>query len=236
MTKPGEVITQLPMSCLAAFVAKAGRSPESILRPYKFREVGEGHARIICHPPATVLIRKFYKLGKDFKILDSATAEWRRKANSTENKSVHARLLSNIAAIDAFRVHFAGRDFEVLPVHRISCQIGQLVFAASPDLWVRENGEERLIKIGFGTKKRSYVDTLLIVMRRAATLHQHIILPQNAVYLHVQTGQELVSRFSYEGMVLTLTAAAREIVETWPKVTQKPSVLRPRSRAASAGR
>jgi hypothetical protein len=235
MVPQGEVIPQLPVSCLAAFVAKGGRSPESILRPYKFRENAEGRARIICHPPAIALIRRFYKLGKDVMVLDSATAEWRRKVCATDNRSVHARLLSNIVAIDSFRVHLADRDFEILPIHRISCQVGPLVFAASPDLWVKENGEERLIRIGFGKKDRSYIDTLLIIMRRAAIIRGHNILPQNAVYLHASTGQELVSRFSYGGMVLTLTAAAREIAETWPKVTRKSGIPSRRTRAASAG-
>ena len=81
---------QLPMSCLAAFVAKGDGSPESILRPYKFRESGEGRARIICHPPAIALIRKFYRLGKDAKVFESATTEWRRKAKR-DGQQVRAR-------------------------------------------------------------------------------------------------------------------------------------------------
>jgi len=234
MTEESKAIPQLPVSCLAAFVAKGGRSPESILRPYKFKENAEGRARIICHPPAIALIRKFYKLGKDVKVLDSATTEWRRKAGATENKSVHARLLSNIVAIDSFRLHFADKDLEVLPIHRISCQVGQIVFAASPDLWVRENGEERLIRIGFGRKDRSYIDTLLIIMRRAAIICGHNILPQNTVYLHASTGHELVSRFSYESMVLTLTAAAREIAETWPKVRRLETPMPPIGRGTGS--
>jgi hypothetical protein len=48
------------------------------------------------------------------------------------------------------------------------------------------------------------------------------------------TGREFASRFSYEEMVLTLTAAAREIVEAWPKVKEKASKSSPRNRAASA--
>jgi hypothetical protein len=235
MAPQGEAIPQLPVSCLAAFVAKGGRSPEAILRPYKLRETVEGRARIICHPPAVTVIRRFYKSGMDFGVVDSAIAEWRKRADGTNNRSVRARLLSNIDYISRSRVHLAGRDFQVLPNQRITCQIGQIVFTASPDLWVRENGVERLIKIGFGRKDRSYIDALLIVVRTAAVNHGRSIGARNVVYLHSPTGQEFASRFSYEEMVLTLTAAAREIVETWPKVKERAGKFSPRRRAASAG-
>ncbi len=235
MVPKGEVIPQLPVSCLAAFVVRGGRSPEAVLRPYKLKETGEGRARIICHPPAITVIRKFYRSGMDFGVLDSAMAEWRKRADGTSSRSVRARLLSNIDYISRSRVHLAAKDFQILPNQKITCRIGQIVFAASPDLWVRENGEERLIRIGFGRKDRSYIDALLIVMRRAAATHGRSIFARNVVYLHAPSGQEFASRFSYEEMFLTLTAAAREIVETWPKVTERAGKLSPRRRAASAG-
>jgi hypothetical protein len=166
VTLKGEAIPQLPVSCLAAFVVKAGRSPEAILRSYKFRDTGEGHARIICHPPAVTVIRRFYRSGMDFGVLDSAIAEWHKKAGGAQSRSVRARLLNNIDSIGRSRDHLARRDFQILPNHRITCQVGQIIFTASPDLWARENGEERLIKMGFERKDRSYIDALLIVMRR----------------------------------------------------------------------
>jgi hypothetical protein len=96
--------------------------------------------------------------------------------------------------------------------------------------------EERLIKIGFGRgRDRSYIDALLIIMRRAAANYGRSVPARNVVYLHAPTGREFASRFSYEEMVLTLTAAAREIVETWPKVKEKAHKSSTRNRAASAG-
>jgi len=236
MTKEGEGIPQLPVSCLAEYVSKGGRSPESVLRPYKFRASGEGLARIVFHPPVVTIIRKHYKLNRDSKVFDSARADWQKRADATEKKGQRAKLHSNIAALDLFRLQYKDRDFEVLPIHRISCRIGEIIFTAPPDLWVKENGQEHLIKIGFGKKKRSYIDALLVVMRRAALTHHHRIRPHNAVYLNVLTGEELVSRFSYRELVLTLTAAAREIAEIWPKVRQleAPTLLLGKSTGAPA--
>jgi hypothetical protein len=159
---------------LAEYVSKGGRSPESVLRPYKFRTNGEGLARIVFHPPVVAVIRKHYKLNRDPEVFESARVDWRKRADATEKKGQRAKLHSNIAALDLFRLRYKDRDFEVLPVHRISYRIGEIIFTAPPDLWVRENGQEHLIKIGFGKKSRSYIDVLLVVMRRAAP-RSHIV-------------------------------------------------------------
>jgi hypothetical protein len=47
------------------------------------------------------------------------------------------------------------------------------------------------------------------------------------VYLDISTGEELLSRFAYRELVLTLTAAAREIAETWPRVTLLETLVPP---------
>ncbi len=229
-------MSPLPATCLAEFVAKNRRSAMAILRPYKFKESGEGHARIVYHPPLVSLIRKFYKSNKDLSLIDLAIASWERKAEATESKSLRARLLSNAAAARLFRKRCLDKGLEILPKRTIACQIGQIVFTAPPDLWVKENGEERLIKIGFGPKPRSYIDALLIVMRKAALAHGHDIPAKNVAYLQASTGSELVSRYPYEAMALTLTAAAREIAETWAKVKLKDGKTATRSQAATASK
>jgi len=226
MTEKSGAILQLPVSCLAEYATRGGRSPESVLRPYKFRGAGEGIARILFRPPVVAIIRRYFKLNRDAKVFENALADWHVRADATAKKGQRSKLQSNISALTLFRLQYARREFEILPAHKISYQIGQIVFTASPDLWVRENGQEHLIKIGFGKRSRSYIDILLAVMRRAALAHRHRIRPRNAVYLSVLTGEELVSRFAYRDLALTLAAAASEIVKAWPKVTQLGAVSR----------
>lgn len=151
MPENGERTLQLPVSCLAEYVTKGGRSPESVLRPYKFRTRGEGRARIIFHPAVLNAIRRYFKLNKDPGILEAAIVDWHKKANTTAKKCVRARHISNISALNLFRLHYADMDFEILSVRRITCRIEQLVITAQPDLWVKRNGREHLIKIGFGS-------------------------------------------------------------------------------------
>lgn len=215
-----ESLPPLSVSCLAEYVTRGGRSPESILRPYKFRDGGEGRARIVFRPPVVAVIRKYYKLGGDSKVFESAMADWQRRAAATDKKSLRAKLHSNIIALNSFRHRYKDKDFKVLPIHKINCKIEGVTFTASPDLWVEIKGRQFLIKIAFGKRKRSYADVVLAVMRRAALIHGYRIRQHNAVYLNVLTGEEMVGRFAYRRLVLTLAAAAREIAEIWPKVTQ----------------
>jgi hypothetical protein len=226
MTEKSGTILQLPVSCLAEYATRGGRSPESVLRPYKFRKTGEGIARILFRPPVVTVIRKYFRLNRDATVFEDALADWHIRADATAKKGQRSKLHSNISALTLFRLRYAHREFEILPAHKISYQIGQIVFTASPDLWVKENGQEHLIKIGFGKRSRSYIDILLAVMRRAALAHHHRIRPRNAVYLSVLTGEELVSRFAYRDLALTLTAAASEIAKAWPKVAQLGTVPR----------
>jgi hypothetical protein len=71
-------------------------------------------------------------------------------------------------------------------------------------------------------------------MRRAALTHHHRIRPHDAVFLNVLTGEELVSRFTYRELVLSLTAAAREIAGIWPKVTQLEAPVPPLGRGTGS--
>ena len=211
-------VPPLPASCLAEYVTANGRSPESILRPYKFRQRGEGRARMTFYPPALGIIRKYHKSGRKPAVFDSAILEWQRRADETDKTNLRTKMHSNIMALQSYRKLYKDRNFKILPSHRITYQIGQLVWTAPPDLWVEEDGTQILIKIGFAKKKRSYVEILLTVMRKAAARHGYKIRPKNIVYLDVRTGEERICETPLNHFNRTFSAAAGEIIKKWPKV------------------
>jgi hypothetical protein len=212
-------VPPLSVSCLAEYITRGSRSPEAVLRPYKFKDLGEGRARIVFHPPVLTVIRRFYKSNKDAKVIDAAIAAWESKADKTDKKSVRSKLHSNIKGLRLFLTRYGNKEFEILPSRKISCLIEQLVFTASPDLWVKANGRELLLKVGFGKKGRSYVDIILAVMRRAALMHGYRVRQHEALYLNLRTGEEMFPRFSYKQIAVTVATAARQIARIWPKVT-----------------
>jgi hypothetical protein len=115
MIKKPERVPALPASCLAEYVTAAGCSPEAILRSYKFRQQGEGRARITFYPPVVAVIRKYYKSGKDNRVLDSAIVEWRicqpcsrargRPAASLQRNSETLQRNSNITEVEFQQFH-----------------------------------------------------------------------------------------------------------------------------------
>jgi hypothetical protein len=214
-----EAVPPLSVSCLAEYVTRGSRSPESVLRPYKFKDLGEGRARIVFHPPVLTVIRRFYKSNKDVQVIDAAIAAWESKADKTEKRSVRSKLRSNIKGLRLFLTRYGSKELEILPSRKISCLIEQLVFTASPDLWVKANGRELLIKVGFGKKGRSHIDIVLAVMRRAALMSGYRVRQHEALYLNLRTGEEMFPRFAYKQIAVTLSSAARQIARIWPTVT-----------------
>jgi hypothetical protein len=231
--EPGSLA--LPVSCLAEFVTGGSRSPISILRPYKFRKDAEGRARTTFYPPVLTAIRKFYKSGKRKSIFDDAIHEWEKRAEATENKALKTKLHGDAKALQSFHKLYAARDFMILPIPRITCRIGSVTWKAAPDLWVRENGIEVLIKLGFSSKTRSHTDVLLAVIRAAALLNNHRAKRENVVYLDARTGEERICRFPISRLRHTLLTASREIAEIWDSVTPAVASRAVKKMSAAAG-
>jgi hypothetical protein len=92
MAEKFETILHLPVSCLAEYVTRGGRAPESVLRPYKFRKTGEGIARIVFRPPVVTVIRKHFRLNRDAKVFEDALSDWHIRADATaeEGRAIEA--------------------------------------------------------------------------------------------------------------------------------------------------
>jgi hypothetical protein len=226
MTKP-QAIPPIPVTCLAEFITRGRRSAESVLRPFKFSDIDEGRARVIFRPPVLTVIRRYYKSGRHQAVIDEAINAWQEKAEATEKKAVRSRLRSNVSGLKLFLRRYGDKEFEVLPVRKISCRIEQLTFTAPPDLWVRMNGREKLIKLCFGKRKRAYAEVILLVMRRAALQHGYRVHRRDAMYVNVLTGQEIVANFAFRQAILTLSGAARDITRMWLNVSRSTATASP---------
>lgn len=213
---------RVSVSCLADFVNSAGRSAESLLRPYKFNKRGEGFARSSYYQQAITAIRNHHTNEKDPKVFQTALLELHKKADTTPEEWERVKAEKNVKAIEAYKRVYKDRNFRVLPNHRLAYRIGQVVVTAQPDLWVEENGAQVLLKIGIAKKKASYVDILLTIIRKAAISGGYRVRAKNVVYLNVTTGKEMICQSSLRQFNRTFSAIAREIAKAWPSVTQTP--------------
>jgi hypothetical protein len=214
---------RISVTCLAEFVTTYGRPAESVLRPYKFSKRGEGFARSRYYQHALTAIRMYHSNANDLQILETALFELRARADKTASSRERSKLLHNIRAIAAYRHNYKDRKFNVLPNRRIAYRIGQINVTAQPDLWVEENGNQVLLKIGVSKKTPSYVDIILTVMRKAAVSNHYRVRAKNVVYLDVSTGQELICKAGLVRFNKTFMARAREIGNVWPKMKAPPT-------------
>ena len=131
------------------------------------------------------------------------------------------RLERNIGAIDAYERLYGRRQFKVLPTHRISHVQGLVTITAQPDLWVRENKTEVLIKLGIAKKRIAETEMVLYLIRKAAIRHGYRVRARNVVYLDVSTGKERICADRISKFNRTFSAAASRIAEVWPKILDK---------------
>jgi len=208
---------------LAEFTTTYGRSAESVLRPYKFNKRGEGFARSSYYQHALTAIRMYHSNANDPRILEAALFELRARADKATTSRESSKLQHNVSAIEAYRLIYGGRNFNILPNRRIAYRIGQIEVTAQPDLWVEENGTQVLLKIGVSKKTSSYVDIVLTVMRKAAVSNHYSVRARNVVYLDVSTGRELICKAGLVRFNQTFMARAREIANVWPKMKTPPT-------------
>jgi hypothetical protein len=212
-------VVRVSMSCLADYVASGGRSAESRLRPFKFPKRGEGLVRVSYYQPALSTIRAYHLAGNAPAIIARALLEMRALEDHSRKPGERAKLKNNISALEAYRKIYGNRKFKVLKNRRLEYEIGGIVITARPDLWVEEHGTQVLLKIGLARHKRSHIDMVLALLRKAAASSKHRIRVRNIVYLNVASGQELTSSGGLTRFNRTFAAAAREIVEIWPRIT-----------------
>jgi hypothetical protein len=215
---------KVPVSCIADFVSSPGRTPESLIRPYKFGKRGEGAARSSYYRHAINAIRLYHGGGRDPSVFQVALAALQKKAEGAKEKTDRVKCEKNMVAIGLYQRVYMNRDFRVLPNHRIAYRLGQVRITAQPDLWVEENGTQVLLKIGVARKQSSYIDVLLTIMRKAAVSSGHKrVRAKNVIYLNVSTGEEMICRGGLTRFNRTFRAITREIARAWPNVAPKPA-------------
>lgn len=211
---------RVSMTCLADFITKRGRSPESRLRPFKFSKRGEGFARSVYYQTALKTIRAYHSQDNDPAVFDRAIAELRNSADAAENKRDRSKFEHNLEALVAYRKLYSKRRFRILPARRLEYRLGSIIIKAQPDLWVQEDQAQVLLKIGIPRHGTSYIEMILTLLRKAAASARVKIRAKNFVYLNVATGREMISSGALTRFNSTFREAARDIAGIWPNVTE----------------
>ena len=190
----------------------------SKLKPYKFNKRGEGFGRSSYYQAAITCIKRFHRADRDDNIIKRAVAELTAIANDKSlEKLTRTRAERNIEAILAYHRIYGRRNFEILNNHRLSFLTQKLRVTASPDLWVQENGNEVLLKIGAARHRDpdEFVELLLHLIRKAAIASGYKVRAKNVVYLDISSGEERIARKPLTFYNKALDWAASEIAQEW---------------------
>jgi hypothetical protein len=196
-------------------------SRQSKLRPYKFNKRGEGFGRSSYYQAAINCIKKYHRAGRDENVIKQTISELTAFLNDQSlAKLVQIKAQRNIDAILAYKVIYGRRQFQILRNHRLSYVTRRLRITASPDLWVKENGHEVLLKIGAARHRNpdEFVELLLHLVRKAAVSSGYKVRAKNVVYLDISLGQERVAQKPLSFYNKALDWAAKEIATEWNRL------------------
>lgn len=210
---------------VAEFITANPSSRASKLKPYKFNKRGEGFGRSSYYQAAINCIKRYHLAGRDENVTRKAMLEL--TAISTDKslqKLIQVRAQRNIDAIAAYMRIYGKRQFQILQNHRLSYTSKKLRITASPDLWVKEGGQEVLLKIGAARHRNpdEFVELLLHLIRKAAISTGYKVRAKNVVYLDISIGQERVAQKPLTFYNKALDWAAKEIASEWSNLPVPP--------------
>lgn len=211
---------------IAECVSKGTSPRRSMLRPYKYNKSGEGAGRSAYYQYALKAIRQFHRSKNDRTVLrDTKRSLDQLSGDPALTHLQRTRLRRNADAINAYEKIYGDRRFELLPRHRLQVNIAGVTVTAQPDLWVRENNTEVIIKIGVHKKTQPvlFMELMLHLLRKAAIATGYRVRARNVAFLDVTTGDERISKLPLSHFNRRLRSTCREILRIWPDITSPTS-------------
>jgi hypothetical protein len=136
---------------LAKFMTSSHVAQRKILRDFKYPDP-EGSAQAIYYRDAREFIRAFHEKNRSPEWLADKAKLLLSLAIQGSN-STAARLRHNARAITQYQSHFARERYEVLSELSLAFSYAGVRITAYPDLHIRQDGQELLLKFEFAANK-----------------------------------------------------------------------------------
>ncbi|MGE0142105.1 MAG: hypothetical protein AB7I19_11990 [Planctomycetota bacterium] len=176
---------------LADFMAANAVKQRKIIRDYKYPDEDEAHAKIIYYRAARDVVTAYHLATKNRLWLDAEAAALRALAEASPGMT-RIRLENNARAIEEYAKHFSGRKFEILSDISLELVYGDVTITVRPDIHVRENGTEKIIKLEFSKDEpeKKIRDVISQGMFEAAVAKGMKLGSKQVLYLDVARGKE----------------------------------------------
>jgi hypothetical protein len=212
---------QLSVTSFAKFMNASASRQRAILRDSKFPRLKDGKKKpqIVRYSEARAAIRHYHESGNDINVLLTAVGRLTKKLGD-ESARDKSRIQDNIRAIQTYMKHFYKNPFVILNMPHPKYEHTSVSVSVTPDLYVEESGERKLIKLDFNQQPpdKEFIDIVLKVTHEAASREELGVTAKNVVYLDVSrqtqySGAKLNKRLKKE-----IDATCETIADMWPNI------------------
>jgi hypothetical protein len=180
---------KISLKGLADYMTASPTRQRSVLRQFKYPEEDEAQAKIIYYREARDRVAVLHRSGYDADWLHQQAMQLEALASLSLGRT-KTRLRHNARGLRSYANHFADRNFEILGDERLSLKFEDILVTVTPDLHVREKGQERLIKLEFSAAEptNQAVQVISQAMFEAAVQAKLGIPSSGVLYLDVPRG------------------------------------------------
>jgi hypothetical protein len=210
---------KLSLKGFADFMSAGPAKQRTILGQYKYPDEDEARAKIVYYREARDRIAAYHKLGKEPDWLDTQANSIAALAAANAGKT-RVRLGHNARALSQYRTHFARRLYEVLGEIVLHYTVDDVTISVVPDLHVRENGSEKIIKFEFAKNQPPdrLVKILSQVMFQAAEDSGHGLPSSSVLYVDVPRNKIHKGARAGARMARDLEATCQMISAVWQSI------------------
>ncbi len=215
---------KLSIKGLAKYMASSPSAQRRVLRDFKYPRGEEAFAMRLYYRDACERITAFHRNDHDCEWLRSEADDLSRLASLTGG-SGGVRLRNNARALRQYEQHFASRSYEILDELRLELEFSGVRITATPDLHVRENHKQRVIKLEF-SKKPLTPETIRIITQCLYEAARRGRVPDlsssSVLYLDVPRGVEHRGARAGSRTLRDIEAACETISEIWDSIQPPP--------------
>ncbi len=209
---------KISLKGLAKFMTVGEAAKRKVLRDYKYPDP-EGRAQATYYREARDLIVAYHTNRHQPDWLLKKAEELASVSRSASGQT-KVRLGHNARALTEYHNHFAASDFEVLPDLKLLVAHAGVIIIVFPDLHVKSQGKEKIIKFEFATEPpdRRVINIISQMMFEASAVAKLGLGSRNILYLDVPRGRTHKAARVGARMRREIEAACENIAAIWDKL------------------
>jgi hypothetical protein len=203
---------------LALFMTSSPARQRKVVRDYKYPNP-EGSAQAVYYREARDFIPAYHRGGHPVEWL-LAKADSLHELARNVTGTPGTRLRNNERALRAYADAWGQRVFEVVGSPRLELRYGRVRVSVAPELHVRDNGKDMLIKLDFGVPAPEAGLTRIVTQAiyEAATKAGTGIAPKNCIYFHIQANREYGGARMGSRTARDIEAACETLCAIWDTI------------------